>query len=204
MTFAAIYLRVSTTHRSNHGDTATFDQNPAVQEQPLRDLIAQRGWQLYKIYCDRASGAKERRPGLDALMADARRGLFQAVVVFRFDRFARSTKQLVLALEEFRTLGVDFISHQEALDTSTPMGKAMFTIMAAMAELERSVIRDRVVAGLHYARQHGTKSGRAIGRPRLVFHRDQVKQLRDRGMSWQKIARTLGVSVASARRACAT
>jgi DNA invertase Pin-like site-specific DNA recombinase len=105
-------------------------------------------------------------------------------------------------LEEFRTLGIDFISHQEALDTSTPMGRAMFTIIAAMAELERSVIRDRVVAGLEYARQHGTKSRRAIGRPRLVFRRDQVKELRARGMSWHKIARMLGVSVASARRAC--
>jgi DNA invertase Pin-like site-specific DNA recombinase len=134
-------------------------------------------------------------------MADARRNAFQVVVVFRFDRFARSTKQLVLALEEFRTLGIDFISHQEALDTSTPMGRAMFTIIAAMAELERSVIRDRVVAGLEFARQHGTKSGRAIGRPRLVFRRDQVEELRVRGLSWHKIARMLGVSVASARRA---
>jgi DNA invertase Pin-like site-specific DNA recombinase len=123
-------------------------------------------------------------------------------VVFRFDRFARSVKQLVLALEEFRSLGIDFISHQEALDTSTPMGKAMFTIIAAMAELERSVIRDRVIAGLEYARQHGTKSGRPIGRPRAVFRRDRAKELRAQGCSWQQIARTMGVSVASVRRAC--
>jgi hypothetical protein len=84
---------------------------------------------------------------------------------------------LVLALEEFRSLGIDFVSHQEALDTSTPMGKAMFTIIGAMAELERSVIRDRVMAGLEYARKHGTKSGRSIGRPRVLFRRDQVKEL---------------------------
>lgn len=88
------------------------------------------------------------------------------MVVWRFDRFARSVKQLVMALEEFRTLGIEFISHQEALDTSTPMGKAMFTIIAAMAELERSVIRERVMAGLEYARAHGTKSGRPVGRPK--------------------------------------
>jgi hypothetical protein len=94
------------------------------------------------------SGAKESRPGLQALMADARRGMFGVVVVWRFDRFARSVKQLVMALEEFRTLGIEFISHQEALDTSTPMGKAMFTIIAAMAELERSVIRERGGSGL--------------------------------------------------------
>jgi DNA invertase Pin-like site-specific DNA recombinase len=85
------------------------------------------------------SGAKESRPGLQALTADPRRGMFGVVVVWRFNRFARSVKQLVMALEEFRTLGIEFVSHQEALDTSTPMGKAMFTIIAAMAELERSV-----------------------------------------------------------------
>ena len=80
-----------------------YDQNPAVQEQPLQDLIAQRGWTLYKVFCDRVSGATERRPGLDALMADARPGTFEVVVVLRFDRFAWSVKQLVLALEEFRS-----------------------------------------------------------------------------------------------------
>ena len=133
-----------------------YDQNPAVQDQPLQDLIAQRGWTLYKVFCDRVSGATERRPGLDALMADARRGAFEVVVVFRFDRFARSVKQLVLALEELRSLGIDFISHQEALDTSTPMGEAMFAIIAAMAQLERSIIRERVQAGIAHARLRGT------------------------------------------------
>jgi DNA invertase Pin-like site-specific DNA recombinase len=204
MRSAAIYVRVSTTHKSMRGDAASFDQNTEVQEEPLRELVRQRGWQLHRVYADRLSGAMERRPGLDALMADARRGAFQVVVVFRFDRFARSVKQLVLALEEFRKLGIDFISHQEALDTSIPMGRATFTIIAAMAELERSVIRDRVMAGLAYARQHGTKSGRAIGRPRLVFRRDHVKELRAEGLSWHTIARRLGISVASARRACTT
>ncbi|MGO9275693.1 MAG: recombinase family protein [Terriglobia bacterium] len=198
---AAIYVRVSTSHRSQHGATNAFDQNPAVQEQPLRELIAQRGWTFHGVYSDRASGAKERRPGLDELMADARRGLFDIVIVWRFDRFARSVKQLVLALEEFRSLGIDFVSHQEAMDTSTPMGKAMFTIIGAMAELERSVIRDRLVAGLEYARQHGTKSGRAIGRPRAVFRRDQVRELRGQGCSWREIAKRLNVSSASVRRA---
>ena len=173
-----------------------------MQEQPLRDLIAQRGWLLYKVYSDRASGAKERRPGLDALMADARRGAVDVVLVFRFDRFARSVKQLVLALEEFQLLGIDFVSYQEALDTSTPMGRAMFTIIAAMAELERSVIRERVVAGMEYARAHGTKSGKPIGRPRAVFRRDEARELRAQGCSWRHLARQLGVSVATVRRAC--
>ena len=145
---ACAYLRVSTASKTKHGDAIVFDQDPAVQEQPLRDLIAQRGWALYRVYSDRASGDKERRRGLDELITDARRGAFDVVVVYRFDRFARSVKQLVLALEEFRCLGIDFVSYQEALDTSTPMGKAMFTIIAAMAELEHSVIRERVMAGL--------------------------------------------------------
>src|SRR5262249_13032570 len=146
---------------------------------------AQRGWAVVQVYSDRASGAKERRSGLDALMADAKRGLFDVVVVFRFDRFARSVKQLVLALEEFRALGIDFVSYQEALDSSSPMGKAMFTIIAAMAELERSIIPERVVAGLDYARQHGTKSGNLVGRPRAVFRWDQVAGLRAAGLSWR-------------------
>ncbi len=179
----ALYVRVSTANRSRQGDAVTFDQNPDVQERPLRDLVAQRGWVVHHVYSDRASGAVDKRPGLDALMRDARRGEFDVVIVWRFDRFARSVKQLVLALEEFRSLGIDFVSHQEVLDSSTPMGKAMFTIIAAMAELERSVIRERVVAGLEYARQHGTRSGRPIGRPRAVFDRSAAVQLRTEGKS---------------------
>jgi DNA invertase Pin-like site-specific DNA recombinase len=197
---AALYLRVSTATKSRRGEVIAFEQDPAVQERPLRDLIAQRGWALYRVYSDRLSGAKEARPGLNALMADARRGAFDLVVVWRFDRFARSVKQLVLALEEFHSLGIDFISQQEALDTSTPVGRAMFTIIAAMAELERDVIRERTAAGLEYARQHGTKSGKPIGRPRAVFRRDQVLQLRTEGLSWREVARRLGIGEGTVRR----
>jgi DNA invertase Pin-like site-specific DNA recombinase len=110
----AFYTRVSTSSKSKEADTVSFVQNPEVQEQPLRDMITQRRWNLYRGYSDRASGAKEKRTGLDALMAGARRGLFDVVIVWRFDRFARSVKQLVLGLEEFRALGIDFVSHQEA------------------------------------------------------------------------------------------
>jgi len=134
-------------------------------------------------------------------MADARRGLFDVVIVWRFDRFARSVKQLVLGLEEFRALGIDFVSHQEALDTSTPMGKAMFTIIAAMAELERSIIRERVAAGVEHARRNGTRSGKPIGRPRAVFRADLIPQLLESGLSWRETARKLGVSATTVRRA---
>lgn len=197
---AALYLRVSTATKSRRGEVIAFEQDPAVQERPLRDLIAQRGWTVYRVYSDRLSGAKEVRPGLNALMADARRGAFDVVVVWRFDRFARSVKQLVLALEEFHFRGIDFISHQEALDTSIPIGRAIFTIIAAMAELERDVIRERTAAGLEYARQHGTRSGKPIGRPRAVFRHDQVLQLHGEGLSGREIARKLGVGEGTVRR----
>ena len=125
---AALYVRVSTTNRATKNPNV-FEQDPSVQELPLRQMAEQRGWSVVRVYSDRMSGASESRPGLTALMQDARRGAFDVVVVFRFDRFARSVKQLVLALEEFRTLGIGFVSQQEALDTSTPMGEAMFAII---------------------------------------------------------------------------
>ena len=197
----AIYVRVSTAAKSKQSDSFNFVQNLEVQEQPLRELVKQRGWHFQQLYSDRASGAKEKRPGLNALMADARRGLFDVVVVWRFDRFARSVKQLVLALEEFRALGIDFISYSEALDTSTPMGRAVFAIVAAIAELERNIIKERVVAGLNYAHTNGTRSGKPIGRPRAIFRHDQVSELRNHGKSWRQIAKTCGVGTTTVRRA---
>ena len=199
---AAVYIRVSTSTKGRHGEVAAFEQNPEVQEIPLRQLVQQRGWTLYHVYCDRASGAKADRPGLSALMRDARRGQFDVVLVWRFDRFARSIEQLVLSLAEFKALGIDFVSCQESLDTSTPMGKAMFTIIGAMAELERNVIRERVISGLEYAKSHGTKSGRAIGRPTAVFLRDDVVRLRADGLPWREVARRVGAGVTTVRRAC--
>jgi DNA invertase Pin-like site-specific DNA recombinase len=127
---AAIYVRVSTAAKVKAGADSVFEQNPDVQELPLRQLAEQRGWNVVRVYSDRASGAKENRAGLKSLMADARRGAFAVVLVWRFDRFARSIEQLVSTLAEFRSLKIDFVSHQESLDTSTPMGKAMFTITA--------------------------------------------------------------------------
>jgi DNA invertase Pin-like site-specific DNA recombinase len=127
--------------------------------------------------------------------------LASAEVVWRFDRFARSIEQLVTGLAEFRSLGIDFVSSQEALDTGTPMGKAMFTIIGAMAELERNVIRERIVSGLDHARSRGTKSGAPIGRPRAVFNRERLVELRNAGASWRSIASALGISTGTARDA---
>jgi len=179
------------------GSNTAYDQDTSVQEQPLLELLRHRGWPLHRIYAGSISGSKERRCGLDQLMAEARRGKSDIVVAWRFDRLARSVKQLVLALEEFHSLGVDFISHQQVLDIGSLMGKAMFTIIAAMAELERSVLREWMRSGLDHAREHSTKSRRPAGQPRVVFDRAKERELRRAGWSWGRIARKLGASVQS-------
>src|SRR5262245_24493246 len=136
------------------------------------------------------SGAKNRRPELDRLMTDARRRRFDVVLVARFDRFARSTKHLVIALEEFNAIGVDFVSLNESIDTSTPMGKMIFTVIGAVAELERSLIRERVMMGLDRARRHGKK----LGRPRTLIDYEKLSELRKAGLSLRQIAKQTGVS----------
>jgi len=181
-----IYARVSTTDKG---------QDPELQLGPLREHTLARGWTIHKEYVDDGiSGAKERRPALDQLMADARRRLFDVVLVWRFDRFARSTRHLINALHEFRHLGIAFVSHQENIDTSSPVGEAMFSIVGAMAQLERDITRERVKAGVARARA----KGRHLGRPRKVFHRDQVEKLRAEGLSFRQIGKRLGISPALA------
>ncbi len=184
----ALYARVSTTDKG---------QDPELQLDPLRDYARARESTIHQEYVDNGiSGAKERRPALDQLMGDARRRLFDAVLVWRFDRFARSTRHLINTLHEFRHLGIAFISHQENLDTSSPLGEAMFTIIGAMAQLERDITRERVKAGVARARARG----RQLGRPRKVFHRDHVEQLRAKGLSFRQIGKQLGISPALALR----
>jgi DNA invertase Pin-like site-specific DNA recombinase len=182
----ALYARVS-----------TESQDPEVQLVALRAHVANRSWQLVEEFVDRGfSGARERRPALDRLMRAAWAGRFQAVLVWRFDRFARSVKHLVTALETFRTMKVDFISLQEQFDTATPIGQAMFTIIGAMAQLERDIIRERVTAGLERARARGKK----LGRPCVGVDLEAVSQLRRDGHSLGAIARRLRCSRATLRR----
>ncbi|MFQ5948793.1 MAG: recombinase family protein, partial [Acidimicrobiia bacterium] len=142
------------------------------------------------------SGAKERRPALDRLMKAAWAGHLQVVLVWRFDRFARSVKQLVAALETFRSLNVGFVSLQEQLDTSTPIGRAMFTIIGAMAQLERDIIRERVKAGLERAKARGIR----LGRPRVPVAADELVTLRAQGLSFGEITRRLRCSRSTVRR----
>ena len=137
-----------------------------------------------------ASGARERRPALDELMDAARKRTFDVVLVYRFDRFARSVRHLVAALDEFDALGVDFVSYSESLDTSTPMGRAMFSICAALAELERSIIVERSVEGQRRARARG----KHVGRPRRQVDAGRVLRLLGEGRSLRAITKATGLS----------
>ena len=182
----AIYARVS-----------TLDQSTDSQLLDLRRYVSDRGWQLHQEYCDNGvSGTKEARPALNDLMADARKRRFDVVLVWRFDRFARSTKHLILALEEFKGLGIDFVSYQENIDTSSPLGGAIFTIISAVAQLERDITAERVRAGLRRARE----SGKQLGRPRVAVDVEKVREMRAEGMSFRAIARLLGVSKSTVAR----
>lgn len=176
---AAIYARVST----HNG------QNPEMQLAELREYCQRRGWEISREYVDVGiSGTKEKRPQLDQLSADAKHRHFDALVVWRFDRFARSVSHLLRALEDFRALGIEFISLSENVDTSTPTGKMIFTVLGAVAELERSLIVERVRAGLRNARAKGKK----LGRPRKVTNPSAINRLRWQGASWRVIGKSLG------------
>ncbi len=157
-TRTALYLRVS-----------TADQKPDLQYDGLRSYADRAGLVIVGDYCDvGVSGRKEGRPQLNALMTAARKRQLDCVLVWKFDRFARSTRHLLTALEEFKHLGVRFISIQDQIDTDSPMGRAMFTIIGAMAELESSLISERVTAGMKAARARGKHLGRPPVRRPLV------------------------------------
>jgi DNA invertase Pin-like site-specific DNA recombinase len=184
---AAIYCRVST---KSHGQTTD------TQAIALWEYAERRGFQVVDEYRDEGiSGAKDRRPELDRMMADARKRRFDAVLVARFDRFARSTKHLVLALEEFSSLGIDFISLNESIDTSTPMGRMVFTVIAAVAELERSIIQERVQAGVDRARRQGKR----FGRPAVIVDRHRLAEMKAAGRSIKAIAKECGIARATVR-----
>jgi DNA invertase Pin-like site-specific DNA recombinase len=188
---AAIYARVSTQN----------GQNPEVQLEEIREYCRHRGCAIVREYVDKGvSGAKERRPALDQLLADCRKRTVDCVVVYRYDRFARSLRQLVNALEDFRALGIDFVSLHEGVDTSTPNGRLVFGIFASIAEFERELIRDRVRSGLALAKSHGKQ----LGRPRVVVDHARIAGLRKEGKSWSEICQKLGVSKGTAQRAVLT
>ncbi|MCP4254566.1 MAG: recombinase family protein [Candidatus Scalindua sp.] len=176
----AIYVRVS-----------TKEQNVDMQLNDLERYVKERGLNVFKIYKDNGvSGTKETRPALNDLMNDARKRKFDTVLVWRFDRFARSTKHLVTALYDFRNLNIDFISYQENIDTSSPLGEAIFIIISAMSKLERDIIADRVQGGLRKARAKGKK----LGRPNSDIDISKVIKYKEQGKSIRVIAKELGLS----------
>src|ERR1039457_5596020 len=186
----ALYARVSTLN----------GQDPEMQLSELREHASRRGWRITREYVDRGvSGSKESRPQLNELMADAQRRKFDGVLVWKIDRFGRSLKHLVNALADLCAYGVSFISFRDNLDLSTPSGRLMFQIIGAMAEFERSLIQERVRAGLRNARAKGKK----FGRPRAQVDADRVAELRRDGLSWSQVCRTLNVSKGSAQRSVA-
>ncbi len=169
-----------------------------MQTRELVEYCERRGWKVVDEYVDVGiSGAKEKRPELDRMMTDAHRRRFDAVVVWEFDRFARSVSHLLRALEAFHALGIDFVSLSEQVDTSTPMGKMVFTVLGAVAELERSLIVERVKAGLRNARAKGKR----LGRPRKVVDAARIAILRAQGRSWREILTETGISKGTAQRA---
>jgi DNA invertase Pin-like site-specific DNA recombinase len=183
-----LYARVST---NNHG------QDPELQLTELREYAQRRGWRITNEYVDHVSGAKECRPAVEKLWVDCRKRLIDTVLVYRYDRFARSLRQLVNALCEFDSLGIQFVSLHEGVDTSTPNGRLVFGIFASIAEFERELIRSRVRSGTAQARA----KGRRVGRPRREVDLNRLNTLRSAGCSWRTIADELGVAVSVAFKA---
>jgi DNA invertase Pin-like site-specific DNA recombinase len=188
----AIYARVSTL---NGG------QDPTMQTRELAEYCQRRAWEVFDYYVDKGvSGKKDSRPQLNRMMEDAHARRFDVVVVWRFDRFCRSVSHLLRALETFNALGIQFVSLCEQVDTSTPTGKLVFTVLGAVSEGERNLIAERVRAGLRNARAKGKR----LGRPKADVDVAQIESLRASGHSWRTIARTLGLSVGTVHAAAQT
>jgi len=187
---AAIYARVSTLHNG---------QSPEMQLNELKEYCLRRGWAVVNEFVDEGiSGSKDSRPELNKLMADGHKRKFDVVVVWKFDRFARSVSHLLRALETFNSLGIGFVSLSEQIDTSTPMGKMIFTVLGSVAELERSLIAERVRAGLRNAKAKGQR----LGRPTIQVDTALIHSLRAKGRSYKMIGAELGISTGTAFKLC--
>jgi DNA invertase Pin-like site-specific DNA recombinase len=182
---AVLYMRVS-----------TLDQHPETQLHDLRQMASQRGYEIIHEYTDRISGAKAKRPGLDQMMADARHGRFDVVLVWASDRLARSVKHFLSCLDELDRLGVEYVSFRENIDTGGPLGRAVVTIIGVVAELERSLIIERVRAGMRRARLEGQH----IGRQPLELDHAAIQRNRSQGQSIRQIAKEHRISTATVQR----
>ncbi len=183
---AALYMRVS-----------TLDQHPETQLLDLRQMAAQRGYAIVDEYTDKISGTKARRPGLDKMMSDARRGRFDVVLVWDSDRIAQSVKHFLEVLDELNRLNIEYISFRENIDTGGPLGRALVVIIGAIAELERNLIIERVRSGMRRARLEG----RRIGRIPLELEHAAIQRERGQGQSLREIAKGHRISAATVWRA---
>ena len=182
---AVLYCRVS-----------TADQHTETQLYDLREFASQRGYEIVQEYADMISGSKSKRPGLDRLLADARRHRFDVVLVAAFDRVARSVRHFLEVLDDLNNLGIEFVSLRENIDTGGPLGRAIVVIVGAIAELERSLVIERVKAGMRRAKLEG----RRIGRAPLDIDRAKVVEDRKSGMSLTQVAKKHRVSRATVCR----
>src|SRR3984893_4221992 len=181
-----------------YGRVSTAEQSADMQLQELRDYCQRREWEVADEFVDAGvSGSKECRPALNRLLADAKRRKFDAVLLYRYDRFARSLRQLVNALAEFDALGIHFVSLHEGVDTSTPNGRLVFGIFASIAEFERELIGGRVRSGLAAARARGKR----LGRPTVSVDAARITALRASGASWRDIGEQMGMCRETLRRA---
>ena len=187
---AACYIRVS-----------TAEQNSALQVAELQQYITARGWELVAVYEDTMSGSKSSRPGLNRMMADARARRIDAVCCWKLDRFGRSMVDCLNHIQTLESCGVRFIAITQGLDTDqqNPASRFLLHVLGAAAEFERSLIRERVSAGMRAAKN----AGKAMGRPRLIFNRDEVHELRHKGMSIAGISQELGIGVGTVARTLA-
>ncbi len=175
---------------------SSVDQHPETQLHDLRQMAAQRGLEIVQQYTDRISGIKAKRPGLDRMMADARRGRFDIVLVWASDRIARSVKHFLEVLDELNRLNIEYVSFREQIDTGGPLGRAIVVIIGAVAELERDLIIERARAGMRRARLEGTH----IGRNPLAVDREAIYRDRCQGQSLRQIARCHRISTATVQR----
>lgn len=176
------------------------DQNPRLQSDETKELIERRGWHLVDTYEDHGvSGSRDRRPELDRLRSDARRGRFKVLLVWRADRLFRSLRHMVTALDEFAALGIDFVSVTEPFDTTTPQGRLLLHLVSAFGEFERSLIIERTRAGLAAAKRRGVR----LGRPGVALDLRKARELRAAGKSLREVAKLLGVGLGTLHRALA-
>ena len=186
MKMIAIYARVSTDRQSTES-----------QLNALREYAGKRAWAISKEYIDEGyTGSNTKRPAFTAMMADAKKRKFDVLLVYKLDRLSRSLKDLITTLDDLKSIGIDFISYDNGLDTTTPTGRLIFNVVGAVAEFEKDIIRERVRAGLENAKRKGKRLGRPPVSSRLV---DEAKKLRSEGMSFRQIGKRLGIPESTVR-----